>query len=197
MLQTHWLALAGIIFTIVGFVLYNVRDGRINTASWLLWVIGDALEAGTYFVMTGEDLLKNAVPITFAIGSFITFLIALARRRFGVPDGQDQLVMGVDLGISIGWWKHAYSAATANIMLVTTELLSFIPLYRGVLRGEEKEHVSPWVFWAAGDILFLGTVFSVTHTTEEVIYPLVQAVAHLLVVACIAIRAGIERKAPE
>ena len=104
--------------------------------------------------------------------------------------------MGVDLGISIGWWKHAYSAATANIMLVTTELLSFIPLYRGVLKGEEKEHASPWIFWAAGDLLFLATVLSVSHTMEEVIYPLVQAVAHLLVVGCIVIRISIERKAP-
>lgn len=188
MTHTHLLALAGVVLTLIGFVIYNVRDGKINTASWLLWVVGDALEAGTYFVMTGEDLLKNAVPIAFALGSAITFVIAFFRGRFGFPDRMDQAVMTIDIAISLGWWQKAYSAAAANIMLVTTELLSFIPLYRGVLRGEEREHVSPWLFWAAGDILFLATVYSVTHTTEETIYPVVQAVAHVLVVACIGIR---------
>jgi len=187
--QAHLLAAAGAFFTIIGFIIYNVRDGRINSASWLLWVIGDALEAGTYFVMTGEDLLKNVVPIVFAIGSFLTFFIALIRMRFGYPDRVDQLIMSIDLTITAGWFGKIYSAAMANIMLVATELISFLPLYRGILRGEDKEYASPWVFWAIGDLFFLATVLSLTHRTEEMVYPIVQALAHLVVVVCIVVHA--------
>ena len=193
MSYTYIYASIGVFLTLIGFVIYNARDGKINTASWLLWVVGDTLEVGTYFVMTGEDVLKNAVPIAFAIGSCVTFAIALFRRRFGVPDRVDVAVMTVDLTITAGWLKTLYSAAAANIMLVATELLSFIPLYRGVLRGEEKELAAPWLLWAAGDLFFLATVLSLAHTTEEMIYPVVQSIAHILVVVCIAARRMSER----
>lgn len=191
--HTHLFVAAGVMLTLLAFWDYNARDGKINTASWLLWVIGDVLEAGSYFIMTGQDLLKNAIPIAFAFGSCITFVVALGRRRFGIPDVQDRVIMGVDIAITAGWWQHYLSAVGANIMFVATEVISFIPLYRGILTGREREYALPFVFWALADGLFLAAVFSLSHTWEEMVYPTVALFAHLLVVVCIAVRNKNER----
>ena len=185
--------MAGVVLTLLGFWAYNAKDGKINTATWLMWVVGDGLEAVSYFVMTGEDFVKNAVPITFAIGSFITFVVALSRRRFGMPDGVDWTVIVADLVITAGWFQRYLNAATANIMFVFTEVVSFFPLYRGVLAGREREYVMPWILWAAGDAFFLATVMSLSHTTEEKIYPIAQMVAHFIVVVCILNKKAGER----
>lgn len=193
--QAAVFAAIGVAATLLGFVIYNMRHGPINTASWLLWVIGDVLEAGSYFVMTGEDVLKNAVPFAFACGSCITFVIALSLRRFGMPDAKDQAVVGVDLAITAGWWQHYLSATAANIMFVATEVISFIPLYRGVLTGREREHAAPWLLWAAGDAFFLATILSLPYAIEETVYPVSAMAAHFIVVACIAARKAKEAPA--
>jgi len=186
--RLEWLAIAGVALTFIAFLIYNSRDGKINTAAWLLWVVGDVLEAGSYFVMTSEDVLKNAVPIAFAVGSAITFINSLVRGRFGVPDGKDQAVIAIDMSITFSWFQRYVDAAAANIMFVATELISFIPLYRGIHTGTETEHAMPFLLWAAADALFLAVVLSLPHTAEERIYPAVAGVAHLLVVACIGLR---------
>ena len=190
MYPAHIFAGVGVILTFAAFFAYNRRDGKINTATWLLWVIGDVLEAGSFFVMTSQDAAKNAVPIAFAVGSCGTFVIALARKRFGVPDGPDRAVIAVDLVITTGWWQQLLTATTANIMFVATEIISFIPLYRGILLGREHEESAPFLLWAAADLAFLATVLSLPHVFEETIYPVVATLAHLLVVVCIAARAG-------
>lgn len=184
----HVFAGVGVIFTFASFWIYNRRDGKINTATWSLWVIGDTLEAGSFFVMTGQDAAKNAIPIAFALGSFATFMVAIAMKRFGLPDGKDRAVMAVDIVITTGWWQQFMTAVTANVLFVSTEIISFIPLYRGILLGKEHEESAPFLLWTAADLAFLATVLSLPHTFEEIVYPIVAALAHLLVVLCIMAR---------
>ncbi len=191
----YYFAVGGVVATFIGFVTCNARANKISTASWLLWLVGDAAEAGTFFDMTGEDALKSAVPIMFACGTLTTCLLAFRRNRFDMPDNLDWGVVIVDLAISASWWQKFLTAAQANITLVFTEILSFIPLYRGILTGREREYPMTWVWWTLGDACFLGVILSLIHTQEETIFPIVQMIAHALVLVCLAIR-RIREEAP-
>lgn len=166
-----------------------------------MFVGGDALEASSYFVMTTAEIAMNAVPITFAIGSFVVFVLALKRKQFGMPDWKDTTVMGVDGVITVGWLMGKWSAVGANLMAVSTEVISFIPAGRDILKGKERPYIAPWMWWAVADAFFFLAVIShlklelVSATPqmglddlEKVFYPLVQMIAHFGIVVCIVMR---------
>lgn len=190
------LAIGGVLLVSLNFIDYNSRDGKVNAATWFIWVLGDAFEAGTFFVATGEDLVKNAVPIAFAIGTTITFGISLWRKRFGWPDVFDRFVVLVDVLIMVGWILGLYNAITATILLVASEGISFIPLNRGVLNGNEQEYIMPWVWCAGADVLFIMVLTRLPGAEIEMTFPVVQLLAHLSIIVCIVIRMQIERRVP-
>lgn len=193
----HIFLAVGVIVGIISFYVYNSKPDNISFATWFLFVLGDTAEAGSFFVMTEAELMKNAIPIMFAVGSALTFVIAIRRRQVGWPSLGDLAVVSVDLLITFGWWKNRLNAAGANIMFVLTEFISFIPVCKDILIGKERPYIAPWLGWAVTDACFYAVVISLPHNKEEVVYPLLQMIAHLGVVACILIRRwSIEKRVP-
>lgn len=192
--QTHLYACAGVLVAIVGFQAYISKPDDISFATWFMFVFGDALEATSYMTMTSAAVTMNAIPITFAIGSFIVFVLALKKRQFGLPDWKDWSVTGIDVGISVGWMMGKWGAVGANLAAVSTEVISFIPACRDILKGKERPYIAPWFWWALADGFFFLAVISQPHNREDVFYPLLQMLAHFGVVACILIRRRAERR---
>lgn len=183
--QSHVFALSGVTLTVIGFWVFNSKPDSVSFATWFLFVIGDWSEASTFLVMTELELVKNLIPITFAVGTTITFFIVLKRRQFGWPSYIDLAVMCVDITIMLGWFRDRLNATGANILLVCTEFIAFLPAYKDVLMGRERPYIAPWMCWAGADACFYLTVVSVLHSQEQTIFPLLQMIAHFVMVGCI------------
>ncbi|MGE5540913.1 MAG: hypothetical protein ACM3TU_01360 [Bacillota bacterium] len=177
---------------LVAFLVYNRDDSKINTGTWLILALGDSFDFWSYFQMTDENWLKNAVPIAFAGGSVITFGIALARRRFSWPDPHDWVIIGLDILITI-WWRVSSDNAAANLLYQATAILAFLPMYRGLIEGKERETFLPWILWTAA----FGTFFvtAVMHMTQwqELVYPIVGTLTHGLVIGFVLRARGVRR----
>jgi len=173
--------LAGLLI-LAAFLLYNRGDSKISTGTWVILALGDGLDFGSYFDMTGQDLLKNVVPFCFALGSVLTFLYALNRHRFTLPDRTDSVVIGLDLVITGLWLCPVFLTSTdANLAYQATTILAFWPMYRGLARGIEKETVLPWALWTLAYVLFLFTHLLSGGQWEEGVFPLVGLITHAIV----------------
>lgn len=174
-----WLAA---VLILVAFLLYNRGGGHINTGTWVILAIGDSLDFGSYFDMTGQDLLKNVVPFFFAVGSVLTFSYAFWKRRFTFPDKIDITVILLDLAIMVAWFRmESVTSTEANLAYQATTILAFIPMYRGLMRGSEKETVAPWALWTLAYVLFILTHSLSNGPWEEGVYPIVGLITHAIV----------------
>lgn len=187
--------LAAGFLVLVAFAAYNLKNGKISTGTWVILAFGDSLDLASYFEMT-DDWWKSIVPAAFAIGSILTFGIGCIRRRFSWPDGFDWFIVLLDLAI-IGVWSwsemnavplyigtHDFAPpAAANLALQATAVIAFVPMYRGLLAGKERERAMPWVLWTSAFVLFSASSLYTFSTIEEVAYPLVGLLTHALVVA--------------
>jgi hypothetical protein len=166
---------------LTAFLIYNQGNGKINTGTWLILALSDSVDFLSYFQMTGEDWLKNAIPVSFAIGSVVTFVIALGRRRFSWPDTHDWIVIGLDTLITL-WWFVSSDETAANLLYQATTVLAFLPMYRGLRKGKEKETFLPWVLWTGAYCIFISTAAFNLARWEEMVYPIVGMLTHGIVI---------------
>ena len=115
--------IAGLVLSVIvlyAFWLYNRSESKINAATWFILAYGDGLDFWSYLSMTGDWWL-NFVPLSFAIGSILTFGNAWLKGRFpnflkllmfwrwnreGVEPVDRICVVG-DLSITLLWiWLH-------------------------------------------------------------------------------------------
>ena len=194
--------LAAGLLVLVAFVAYNLGKGKISTGTWIILAFGDSLDLASYFEMT-EEWWRSIVPAAFAVGSILTFLVGCIRRRFSWPDRFDWFIVLIDFAI-IGMWSwyeaHASSPsigshefappAAANLALQATAVIAFIPMYRALLTGRERERALPWTLWTLAFLLFCTTSILTHNTIEEVAYPIVGLLTHglVVVIAMVAIR---------
>jgi hypothetical protein len=167
---------------VAAFLVYNTGNSRINTGTWVILATGDLLDFGSYFDMTGQDFAKNLVPLCFAVGSALTFVNALVKRRFTLPDGSDTAIIGIDLLIMYAWFSlETVTSTTANLAYQVTTILAFVPMYRGLVNGSEEETVLPWALWSAAYVLFVLIHALSNGPWEEGVYPVVGLITHAIV----------------
>lgn len=178
----QWHVAAGCIavaLILVAFWFYNRNGSKISTGTWVILAIGDTLDLASYAGMT-ETLWKDMVPATFAIASIITFGYALARKRFAWPDPFDWFIVGSDALIAVWWWQFA-SATEANLLYQATTLIAFVPMYRGLIIGREKENPLPWLLWSLAFVFFFLSIVLKLGKWEETVYPIVGLLTHFTV----------------
>ena len=178
----QWHVAAGsvaVALALVAFWIYNRNGSKINTGTWVILAIGDTLDLASYAGMT-ETWWKDMVPATFAVASIITFGYALARKRFAWPDPFDWIIVGSDVLITTIWCLFT-TATEANLMYQATTLIAFVPMYRGLINGTEKENPLPWLLWSLSFVFFLLSIILHLGKWEEAVYPAVGLLTHLIV----------------
>ncbi|MFA6445980.1 MAG: hypothetical protein WCW14_01890 [Candidatus Paceibacterota bacterium] len=169
---------------LVGYVVYNKGAGdKINTGSWSIWAIAGVVDLVSYFALTG-DWVVNILPAVCAVAAIGTFWYAVVRKRFSWPDKIDWAFVGADGAITVIWVFT--NAVVANLLYQVSAVLSFIPMYRGLLSGKEKEKPLPWIIWTVAYSLLTASVLLRLERWEELAFPVSHVAVHL-VVALIAI----------
>lgn len=171
--------LAGVI-QLYGYWVYNTQSPeKINTGSWAIWALGGTIDLVSYFAITG-DWVVNILPAMCAVAAIATFGYAYANKRFSKPDPVDLSFVGLDIGISVVWIFT--NAILANLLFQVSNVLAYVPMYRGQLAEREVENPTPWLLWTIAYVLL--TIASVMRFErwEELVYP----VTHVLTSALVA-----------
>ncbi len=172
---------------LVGYWVYQRGAGeKINTGSWSIWALGGAIDFVSYFVLTGGDWVVNFLPAVCGLAAFGIFVSAIVHKRFSRPDRIDWAFMGADGVITVVWYFT--NVALANLLYQVSNVLSFVPLCRGVLSGREKEKLLPWLIWTLAYILLTIAVFMRLKRWEELAYPVSHVIIHLIVAIIVIVQ---------
>lgn len=154
---------------------------RPNAASWFMWLIGAWVEYRTFDAIDSH-WSTSALPLACFLGCCAIFAVTVAlqlvKRAGGSREviylparGADYLAVGFDLG---AWALYVATggAAWANVLAVTTSVVSFIPIWRSTLR-HGHEAPGPWFVWCAAYLAMLGAVLSGpgTQVLAQSVYP--------------------------
>lgn len=154
---------------------------RPNAASWFMWLVGAWVEYRTFDAIDSH-WATSALPLACFIGCcaifVVTAVLQLAKRAAGSREvvyqparGTDYLAVGFDLG---AWALYLATggAAWANVLAVTTSIVSFIPIWRSTLR-HGHELPGPWFVWCAAYLAMLGAVLTGpgTEVLLQSVYP--------------------------
>ena len=170
---------AGVVH-LVGYWVYNRGAGKnINTGSWSIWAFAGVIDFASFFALTG-DWVVSILPAACALAAIGTFCYAIVRKCFSWPDKVDWLFVGVDVAITVVWIYT--SAVLANLLYQASAFLSFVPMYRGLLSGKEKERLLPWLIWTVAYVLLTASVSLRLERWEELAYPVTHAALHAAVV---------------
>ena len=174
--------LAGIV-QVAGYWWYfkKINIGRIkpNTASWSIWAFGAVLESISYVFATG-DWVKNILPIACAISAVILFFYCLHYGHFKrLTNFEWFLVVFNCSAILIWWWTT--SAVYTNLFLVFIAVISFIPIILHVWKDPMVEDARPWFMWTGAYTLLTLVVILRWEKWEDLVYPAVFMVLHLVV----------------
>jgi hypothetical protein len=172
------LHLAGYAWYALGILRGRTRP---NAASWFMWLVGAWVEYRTFDAIDSH-WATSALPLACFLGCCaifaVTAVLQLAKRAAGsraviyLPArGTDYLAVGFDLG---AWALYVVTggAAWANVLAVTTSVVSFIPIWKSTLR-HGHEAPGPWFVWCAAYLAMLGAVLTGpgTQMLAQSVYP--------------------------
>lgn len=144
--------LASVLLTIVIIIyLRQVINGDSvpNPATWFIWMVATTLNALTYLSIMDGNFVKSSITFVSAAGLTSIFLYAIIRGKFG-PLGKVEvgvLLLSIVIGI---FWRVSGNAVVSNLALQSILFISFIPTIRGLLKGELREKVPPWILAVLG-----------------------------------------------
>ena len=165
---------------VLGYWIYflKIREKKIkpNTASWSIWAFSAVLESVSYIFVTG-DWVKNLLPIACALSAISLFLYCFKYGHFERLSGLDRSLVVADLFIILVWFL-TQSPIYANILLVITAVVSFVPIIRTTWINPKGENATPWFVWTVAYCLLTVLVVVRWEKWEDLVYPLTFAVLH-------------------
>ncbi|MEY2664840.1 MAG: hypothetical protein RIT04_648 [Candidatus Parcubacteria bacterium] len=166
---------------IIGYVVYNhlAQKGHIKPdgASWAIWAFGSALNLFSYGSLT-QDWVKDILPFCCALSCMITFGVRAYRKQFGRISAKGWVILLADIGITLVWFFT--SAMEASLLYQLSTVLSFIPMIMGVMKGEDKEEVFPWIIWTCAYAMLGVSVYMRLNHLVELAYPVTCFVMHAI-----------------
>lgn len=168
---------------VIGYVIYAhaTFHGRLkpNAASWGLWALGASLESASYIAAT-DDWVKNILPLVCALSAIFFFVSAFLRGHFQPLDTFEKWVVVLDSIAILIWW-HYDSAVYANLYLVLTAFVSFIPIVRHTWKNPKSENATPWFIWTFAYSALAIVVLLRFEKWEDFVYPVSFAFIHAAV----------------
>lgn len=189
---------ASLILHLIAYFIYarEVFSERIraNVIVWLLWLFGGVVELLTYHAITGSHWTTDALPIACVIGvGGITLAMAFAQLKhylrktvydaYHAPETKDWYLVGFDLAALVLWiWSG--NAVWANVLAVSTTIITFIPQWRTTYRHPQHENYLPWSIWSVAYIFMLMAVITGDGAHEWGLYffPIYYFALHAVVV---------------
>ena len=171
------------ILQVIGYVFYikKINIGRVkpNTASWSIWAFGAVLESSSYVFATG-DWVKNILPVACAISAVVIFVYCLRHGHFEKPTRFEWFIVLLDCVAIFIWWWYS-SAVYANLYLVLTAVISFIPIFLHVWHDPMVEDAKPWYIWTLAYSLLAVVVILRWEKWEDLVYPVIFVILHIIV----------------
>ncbi len=177
-----WLGILAFFLHLIayGIYSYHLLRGKIkpNAITWFMWLFGGIIEYVTYDHLMGSHWSTSALPLACVLGISTIFLITIflqtraflrnkneARKIYHKPEKSDYYLTSFDAVAGIIW--VIYGAATyANILAVSTSVVTFIPIWRTTIK-EGEEHPTPWIIWS---MAYLCMFFAVLLDRGEGVY---------------------------
>jgi len=141
---------------------------RPNAASWSMWLFGAWVEYVTYDAIDSH-WATSALPFACFLGCCAIFVVtaALQLGRWFAGSGKvvyeparrhDFWAMFAD-AVAYGLYLATGGAAWANVLAVSTTVITFIPIWRTTLR-HGHEQPGPWLVWCTAYLAMLGAVIA-------------------------------------
>ncbi len=169
------------------------EDIRPNAASWFMWLIGGWVEYITYDALGESHWSTSALPLACVIGLTIilsaTIFLQIKNRLakegkricYHAPEKGDYYLTGFDISALL-IWIYSHAAAFANILAVSTSIISFIPIWKTTYQtGEER--ATPWALWVFAYICMTGAVLieGGLDIAYKLFYPIYYLFLHIVV----------------
>ena len=171
------------ILQVTGYFSYfkKIGIGRVkpNAASWGIWAFGAVLESSSYVFASG-DWVKNMLPIACSISAVVLFLACLRGGHFERLTRFEWFLAVLDCLAIFIWWRYE-SAVYANLFLVITAVISFVPLFVDVWNDPMVEDSRPWVIWTIAYTVLAVVVMLRWEKWEDIVYPGIFIILHAVV----------------
>jgi hypothetical protein len=124
--------------------------------------------------------VKNLLPIACAVSAVMLFFYCLNKGRLSKISNFEWGLIVLDcLAILIWWWYQ--SAIYANIFLMATAFVSFIPLILHTWVNPMVEDSLPWSLWTIAYFILTVVVIMRWEKWEDLVYPVTFLMLHLAV----------------
>jgi hypothetical protein len=163
------------------FVIYCIQtklgSSKPNAATWSLWAFLATVNALTYKGVSGDIV----ATLQFFMGSAAcigTFLFALAIGKFSRLKVFEWSLFALGMVASVIWLVFR-NAVFANMIVLVTIAISFVPTVVGVWRDPHQEAPFPWVIWTSAYLLTTLTVVMRWHGEKAaLVAPIFLLLAH-------------------
>jgi hypothetical protein len=162
-----------VLLYVPGLYLYKTAKGLVtpNPVTFGVRSFAAILNVVTYFLSTGRDPFKSTVTAASAIGLTAIFVYSRHKGLASKVNWYDKVVGGVSVVALIVGMSTKESIA-GNFVLQFALLIPFIPHIRGVLSGNAKEHVLPWILATLSYVLMTAALWlSPTTTKWQFVHP--------------------------
>jgi hypothetical protein len=185
------------LFQLYAYWLYarKISRGRIkpNTASWSIWAFSAVLESVNYIAVT-QDWVKSLLPTACALSAILLFIYCLHRGHFKPLSRFDWSIVILDNIAILVWWFYQ-SAEYANLLLILSGVVSFVPIIREAYRDPKSEDATAWYWWSLAYFCLVLTVLLRFEEWIDIAYPLSFLALHFIVALLASdIRPRLQRK---
>ncbi|MEK7228393.1 MAG: hypothetical protein AAB681_03505 [Patescibacteria group bacterium] len=188
------LGIIAALFQILGYYTYyklSIRGHiRPNAASWLIWFYGNAIVCISYLSI-GTFSLADLLPIVCALSNIVIVVALWLKKFFGPIEPYEKTIITSDIIITILWLFLEYSsfglsielftgmsvALIIHILLLTSAVISFIPVIKDTLSDKCAEDKRPWVIWSSAYLVWI-IAETLSGAGWNILYPALYLLLH-------------------
>lgn len=164
----------------VGFGVYlrqtKKEDSVPNFVTWGVWAFVALIGVFTFKAIAKDVVVTFQFFVSSAACLFI-FSYALVKGKFSIPGKMELVCLLIGIGAAIAW-KVFDHPVLANMLILLSVLISFIPTYLGVKNDPFKEGWLAWMIWTAAYLLTTINVVIKQEKLPVIVMPIILLAAH-------------------
>ena len=173
--------IAGLMHAVAFYIYYRQTLKNIsnpNEATWILWFVISLFNCLTYFDMN-RDITLTFLPAISTASCMVTAFAFFYKGSLSKLDFLDNIALVIGLIAAFVWFRYQ-SAEYSNLIIQPSIVISFIPTYRGVIKGNTEKNSLPWIIWSAAYVVQIILVFLTWDGNSlRFVYPINCLILHL------------------